>query len=238
MLFVKACHISTQAAWIRDRWPRDSSSRKNVSSVVWRRSRPNHTGSPLSRLLTTVRNLVRFPSQISSTPICFKAGRRRCAAQRVRERRSMARTVLAASPSCRPTCRADADSHTSPRASSNRLLKGALLGNCGTRSILTPQSGQRTRKTSTTTVVRYSPQGRSRTSRSLASTTSRTRSPHPEQISGRLRRIRRTHNRNVFCPFVDLVLKDSIPRPTQNLREVVVLHPRSLPKHPRDQNPR
>src|ERR1700674_5085821 len=97
MLFVKACHISTQAAWIRDRWPRDSSSRKNVSSVVWRRSRPNHTGSPLSRLLTTVRNL---------------------------------------------------------------------------------------------------------------------------------------------GPFVDLVLKDSIPRPTQNLREVVVLHPRSLPKHPRDQNPR
>ena len=43
---------------------------------------------------------------------------------------------------------------------------GALLGNCGTFSVFTPQSGQRTRYSSITTVVRNSKQGRSRTSRS------------------------------------------------------------------------
>ncbi len=72
-------------------------------------------------------------------------------------------------------------------------VRGTERNTCGAH-------GHRTRKTSTTTVVRYSPQGRSRTSRSLASTTSRTRLSHPEQISARLRRIRRTHNRNVLAP--------------------------------------
>lgn len=40
-------------------------------------------------------------------------------------------------------------SQTCPTASSKRLLKGALLGNYGTFSILIPQSGQQTRYTST-----------------------------------------------------------------------------------------
>ena len=53
-----------------------------------------------------------------------------------------------------------------PTASSKRLLKGALLGSSGTFSLFTPHSGQRTRYNSTTTVVRNSKQGRSRTSRS------------------------------------------------------------------------
>src|SRR5450432_1331164 len=38
-------------------------------------------------------------------------------------------------------------------ASSERLLKGPLLGNCSTFSIFKPQSGQRTRYSSITTVV-------------------------------------------------------------------------------------
>src|SRR6266567_4047645 len=53
-----------------------------------------------------------------------------------------------------------------PTALSKRLLNGALEGNRGTFSVFTPQSGQRTRYSSTTTVVRYSKHGRSRTSRS------------------------------------------------------------------------
>ena len=62
--------------------------------------------------------------------------------------------------------RAAALSQDSPTASSNRLLNGALLGNCGTFSAFTPQSGHRRRYNSTDTVVRYSKHGRSRTSRS------------------------------------------------------------------------
>ena len=78
----------------------------------------------------------------------------------------MARTVLLAKPNCRATRRTAALSQANPTASSKRLLNGALLGNCGTFSVFTPQSGQRTRYNSITTVVRYSDQGRSRTSRS------------------------------------------------------------------------
>src|ERR1019366_6059115 len=63
--------------------------------------------------------------------------------------------------------RADALSHANPTASSKRLLKGALLGSCGTFSTLPPHCGQHTRYTSMITVVRYSPHGKSRTSRSL-----------------------------------------------------------------------
>ena len=77
----------------------------------------------------------------------------------------MARTVLLARPNCRATRRTAALSQANPTASSKRLLNGALLGNCGTFSVFTPQSGQRTRYNSTTTVVRNSKQGRSRTSR-------------------------------------------------------------------------
>src|SRR6516164_1989288 len=82
-------------------------------------------------------------------------------------KRSIARTVLAARRNCRATCRTDALSHASPTASSKRLLNGALLGNWGTFSTFTPHCGQHTRYTSMTTVVRNSPHGRSRTSRSL-----------------------------------------------------------------------
>ena len=78
-------------------------------------------------------------------------------------------TVLAGSPNRSATCRAAALSQACPTASSKRLLNGALLGNCGTFSILIPQSGQQTRYTSTTTVVRNSMQGKSRTARSLTS---------------------------------------------------------------------
>ncbi len=78
----------------------------------------------------------------------------------------MARTVLSAMPNRRATCRADALSQACPTASSNRLLKGALLGNWGTFSARNPQRGHFIRYVSTTTVVEYSKQGRSRTSRS------------------------------------------------------------------------
>ena len=108
--------------------------------------------------------------------------------------------MLAANPNCRATCRAAALSHACPTASSNRLLNGALLGNCGTFSILTPQSGQHTRYTSITTVVRNSMQGRSRTSRSLdvMRALSNLR-PHPEHTSFRLPRFRRTQSFSVFA---------------------------------------
>jgi hypothetical protein len=91
------------------------------------------------------------------------------ASQRSRHRRSIARTVLSAIPNRRATCRADALSQACPTASSNRLLKGALLGNWGTFSARNPQRGHFIRYVSTTTVVEYSKHGRSRTSRSLIS---------------------------------------------------------------------
>lgn len=49
---------------------------------------------------------------------------------------------------------------------SKRLLKGALLGNCGTFSALIPHFGQCTRYNSITTVIEDSKHGRSCTSRS------------------------------------------------------------------------
>src|ERR1019366_2110075 len=61
----------------------------------------------------------------SSTPMRRNAGFRRLAFHRSRYRRSIARTVLPASPIRRPTCRADALSHARPTASSKRLLNGA-----------------------------------------------------------------------------------------------------------------
>ena len=77
--------------------------------------------------------------------------------------------MLSAMPNRRATCRADALSQACPTASSNRLLKGALLGNWGTFSARNPQRGHFIRYVSTTTVVEYSKHGRSRTSRSLIS---------------------------------------------------------------------
>ncbi len=102
---------------------------------------------------------------------------------RSRQRRSIERTVLAANPNRSATCRAAALSHACPTASSNRLLKGALLGNCGTFSTLRPQSGQHTRYTSTKTVVPNSMQGRSRTARALVSCAISNSRPHPEHTS-------------------------------------------------------
>ena len=84
MLSRNGSHISTHAAEIRVRWPALSSVRKNSSRVSFFRSRPNHTGSPLSGLLTTVMNFCFFPKWISSTPINANAGLRRAAAQRSR----------------------------------------------------------------------------------------------------------------------------------------------------------
>jgi hypothetical protein len=59
----------------------------------------------------------------------------------------------------------DALSHANPAASSKSLLKGALLGSCGTFSTRTPHSGQQTRYSSMITVARYFLHGKSRTSR-------------------------------------------------------------------------
>jgi hypothetical protein len=70
---------------------------------------------------------------------CRSLGFRR-PAQRSRYRRSIDRTVLAASLTCLVTRRAAALSQASPTASSNRLLKGTLLGSCATFSVFTPQS--------------------------------------------------------------------------------------------------
>ena len=82
---------------------------------------------------------------------------------------SQMKTVLAAKLRRLATRLTGALSQASPTASSKRLLNGALLGTCGTRSTLTPQSGHRTRCTSITTVAVNALQGRSRTSRSLKS---------------------------------------------------------------------
>src|SRR5229473_4578387 len=187
-------HISTQAASMRLRCPLLSCVLKYSSSVSFFRSRPNHSGSPVSRLLTTVTNFCCLPRWISSTPICRSAGFRRAAVQRSKYRRSMARTVLSARENLRATCRADALSHACPTISSNRLLNGALLGNCSTRSVLIPHSGHRIRYSSITTVVRNSKHARSRTSRSYTSWISLTRCPHPEHISLRFPDFRRTHS--------------------------------------------
>src|SRR5713101_5143872 len=111
----------------------------------------------------------------------------------------MARTVLCANPNCWATRRAEALSQASPTASSKRLEKGALLGNWSTFSIFKPQSGQRTRYNSITTVVRNSPQGRSRTSRSVVSAGSAILRPHPEQMSRRFPRFRLTHSFRVLA---------------------------------------
>ena len=106
----------------------------------------------------------------------------------------MPRTVLAARPNCLATRRAAALSHAWPTSSSKRLLNGALLGSCGTFSAFNPQSGHFKRYSSITTVVRYSKQGRSRTSRSYTSAIPCTRRPQPEHTKARLPRFRRTHN--------------------------------------------
>src|SRR5665213_3938073 len=106
----------------------------------------------------------------------------------------MALTVLSARPYCLATRRAAALSQLSPTASSNRLLNGALLGNCSTFSVFNPQLGQRTRYNSITTVVLYWKHGRSRTCRSLTSAASSNKPPQPEQTIFRLPRLRLTHS--------------------------------------------
>src|SRR6266568_1173035 len=176
-------HISTHAASIPFRCRLVNSLRKNASSVSFLRSLPNHSGSPLSRLHTTVRNLSCLPLYNSSTPICRKRGGRRLASQRSKYRRSIPRTVLSGRSIRRATWRADALSQACPTASSNRLLYGALLGNCGTFSALIPHSGQSTRYNSTTTRVLNSKHGRSCTSRSYTPWILWTRLPHSGQLS-------------------------------------------------------
>ena len=112
------------------------------------------------------------------------------------------RSIAPCSPPAPPglaTRRAAALSQASPTASSNRLLKGALLGSCATFSVFTPQSGQRTRYSSITTVVRYSKHGRSRISRSQTSAISLTPRPQPEHTSFRSPDLRRTHSLSVFA---------------------------------------
>ena len=169
MLNRNGSHMSTHAASIRWRCGFRNWLRKNSSSVSFLRVSPNHNGSPVSRLHTTVRNLSVLPRYNSSTPICSRGAFRRLASQRSRHRRSIALTVLSAIPNRLATWRAAALSHACPTDSSKRLLKGALLGNWATFSARNPQRGHFIRYVSTTTVVEYSKQGRSRTSRSLIS---------------------------------------------------------------------
>jgi hypothetical protein len=56
-----------------------------------------------------------------------------------------------------------------PTEPSNRLVYRALLGSCGICSVFTPQFGQRSRYSSTITILMYSKHGRSRTVRSITS---------------------------------------------------------------------
>src|ERR1700728_4405306 len=150
----------------------------------------------------------------------------------------MARTVLAGSPNRRATCLAAALSQASPTASSNRLLNGALLGSCGTFSILIPQSGQHTRYTSMTTVVRNSMHGRSRTSRSLTSCAVSSFRPHPEQISFRLPRFRRIHSFSVFAFSLISCRYTRYPGHPSSLVSSLSRKPLSVPKSLEQRNSR
>jgi transposase len=143
MLLVNACHMSTQAASIRWRWPHRSSVRKNSSSVACVRSRPNHTAC---RQITHHRQKV-YPLpqpnlvnahllQRRPTPVGRPPGQ---IAEVNRPDRTRRQPVLPTNLSRRRRLARQ------PTASSKRLLKGALLGNWGTRSTFTPQSGHRTR---------------------------------------------------------------------------------------------
>src|ERR1035437_5773508 len=137
----------------------------------------------------------------------------------------MARTVLPASPICRATRRTAALSQASPTASSNRLLNGALLGNCGTFSVLMPQSGQRTRYSSITPPGAVLKTGQI-THLSLVEVMNLaelppapgthqlpvpTLAPHPQ-----LQR---------FGLLVDFMLVNPVARPSQNFGPLVLSHP-------------
>src|SRR5438270_13794190 len=141
----------------------------------------------------------------------------------------MARTVLAARPMCRATWRAAALSQACPTASSKSLLQGALLGSCATLSARIPQRGHFTRYVSTTTVVTYSKQGRSRTSRSQTSwiLPAGTCCPQREQISFNPAFFRQLQ---LFAMLVNLHAIDPISRPSKNPRPVVFPHLPSLTK--------
>src|ERR1700722_2740413 len=109
----------------------------------------------------------------------------------------MARTVVSGSWKRRATWTAAALSQALLTVSSNRLLNGALDGNCSIFSTSTPHSGQGNRCTSTITVARYTLQGKSRIARSRTSCTRRNRRPHPLHSDPRSA-LRRTHKVNVF----------------------------------------
>src|ERR1700729_1110785 len=207
-LFRNGSHMSTHTASILFRRRLTNWLRKKLSSVSFFRSLPNHKGSAVSRLHTTVKNFPFLPRYISSTPICRRGGFRRLASHRSRHRKSIARTVLAAICICRATCRAAALSQACPTASSNRLLNGALLGNCATFSARKPHRGHFTRYVSTTTIVEYSKQGRSRTSRSQISwiLLAGTCCPQPEQISFRPAFFRLTHSFS-FLAFSSICIR-------------------------------
>src|SRR6516162_11928564 len=149
----------------------------------------------------------------------------------------MARTVLGDNPNCLATLRTAALSQASPTASSKRLLKGALLGNCGTFSVFTPQSGHCTRYSSTTTVVRNSDHGRSRTSRSYVSYTLLSFRPHPEQTNFRLPRFLRTHNFSVLADSFISCRYTRYPGHPKTFVQSVSRILRSVPRVPQNQNP-
>lgn len=88
--------------------------------------------------------------------------------------------AFAKSQNCNATHRAPALSQASPAASLKRMLNEALPGNSGTVSAFTPQSGQRTRHSSTATVAMYSKHGKSPTSRLYLATIRPSGLPHPE----------------------------------------------------------
>src|SRR6266567_8747931 len=98
--------MSTHAASMPLRCRALNSSWKNSSKVSFFRSRPNHSGSPLSRLLATVRNFCFLPRWISSTPNCRNPGFRRPAAHVPDTAgRSIAPCSPPAPPAWPPACR-------------------------------------------------------------------------------------------------------------------------------------
>jgi hypothetical protein len=137
-------------------------------------------------------------------------------------------------PICMATCRTAALSQVCPTASSKRLLYGALLGNCATFSARKPQRGHFTRYISTTTVVMYSKQGRSRTSRFAGFLNPACRhmlsAPRADQLQPRL--LPPNPQLQSFAFFVNLFPINPISRPSQNARPVVFPHPLRLASDP------
>src|SRR5215472_3013961 len=123
----------------------------------------------------------------------------------------MARTVLATKPNCWATRRRGVLSQACPTASSKAPAKRRLTGQQRYFLRLNPHSGQPTRYSSITTVVRYSDHGRSPTSRSLTSAISATLRPHPKTFQLAVPTLASHPQTQGLAFFVDLAAIDSVP---------------------------